>query len=318
MTRQAEPAAIDVAAGPAGAEARTLVPIPARPRGILALDIDGTLLGPGGHLGERTRRAVHAAGEAGWLVTLATGRRWDSTKPVADELGLRAPLIVFNGAVVRDSVSAEILHYNPLPHGATAPLVRALVGRGLQPVLYEDVHAGERLLTGPEEHDSPPLGRWLSGVGSEFGPIVRRLPYDELAEAGCVVRIVVYDAPERMVGIAGLAAELGLDYRTLLYEAAPGEALMVEFLHQHGTKAAAIAALAARYGLTLADVVAVGDGYNDLEMLEEAGLGVAMGQAPPAVRARADRTIGGHVDEGLASFIEEELLKEGEGRRTKD
>lgn len=310
MTRQVEPAAVDVAAGPAGAEARTLVPIPERPRGILALDIDGTLLGPGGHLGARTRRAVHAAGEAGWLVTLATGRRWDSTKPVADELGLRAPLIVFNGAVVRDSVSAEILHYNPLPHAATAPLVRALVARDLQPVLYEDVHAGERLLTGPEDRDSPPLARWLSGAGAEFGPIVGRMPYAELAEAGRVVRIVVYDAPERMVGIEGLAAELGLDHRTLLYEAGPGEALMAEFLHPHGTKAAALAALAARYGLTLADVVAVGDGYNDVEMLEEAGLGVAMGQAPAAVRARADRTIGGHVDEGLASFIEEELLKE--------
>lgn len=307
MTRQVDSAGVD-AAGVA-ADARGLVPIPERPHGILALDIDGTLLGPGGHLGDRTRRAVHAAGEAGWLVTLATGRRWDSTKPIADDLGLRVPLIVFNGAVVRDSVTAEILHYNPLPHEATAPLVWALVGRKLQPVLYEDVHAGERLLTGPEEYDNPVIHRWLSGVGLEHGPIVQRLPYDELAEAGRVVRIVVYDAPERMAGIEGLAEELGLDHRTLLYEAGRDEYLMAELLHSHGTKAAAIAALAARYGLSLNETVAVGDGHNDVEMLAEAGLGVAMGQAPEAVRARADVTIGGHADEGLASFIEEILLK---------
>src|SRR5215213_9764015 len=91
-------------------ETIAVVPIPAQPRGILALDIDGTLLGPGGILAERTRRAVHAAGEAGWLVTLATGRRWGATKPVSDALGLEAPLICFNGALIRDSVTGEILH----------------------------------------------------------------------------------------------------------------------------------------------------------------------------------------------------------------
>lgn len=309
MTRQHEPRVVDARGITPGPEDRALAPIPAHPHGILALDIDGTLLGPGGHLGDRTRRAVHAAGEAGWLVTLATGRRWDSTKPIADDLGLRVPLIVFNGAVVRDSVTAEILHYNPLPHEATAPLVRALVARDLQPVLYEDVHAGERLLTGPEERDSPVLHDWLAGIGSnESGPLLVRLPYDELADAGRVVRIVVYDAAARLAGIEGLAAELGLDYRTLLYEGGRHDALMAELLHPHGTKAAALAALAARYGLTLADVVAVGDGHNDLEMLAEAGLGVAMGQAPELVHAHADITIGGHADDGLAAFIEEALL----------
>ena len=305
------------AAGGVGEDAQPagdgrLVPIPARPRGILALDIDGTLLGPGGHLGQRTRQAVHAAGEAGWLVTLATGRRWTSTKPIADELGLRVPLIVYNGALVRDLVTAEIVHYNALPRTVTAPLVAALVARGLQPVLYEDVQAGERLLTGPPERDGAALGRWLAAIDAEYGPIVTRLSYEALAGVGTAVRIVVYDAPEPMRDIAALAAELGLDYRTLLYPASRDGALMAEFLHPDGTKAAAIAALAARYGLTMAEVVAVGDGHNDLEMLEEAGLGVAMGQAAPEVRERAALTIGGHADEGLADFIEAELLA-GEG-----
>src|SRR4051794_28550814 len=103
------------------------VPIPERPRGLLALDIDGTLLGPGGVLSERTIKAVHAAGEAGWLVTLATGRRWGSTKPVADALGLQAPLISFNGALIRDTLSGEILHYTPLLPETIAPFVTTLV-----------------------------------------------------------------------------------------------------------------------------------------------------------------------------------------------
>ncbi|MDP9373629.1 MAG: HAD hydrolase family protein [Chloroflexota bacterium] len=290
------------------ADEGALVPVPERPRGILALDIDGTLLGPAGKLGERTRRAVHAAGEAGWLVTLATGRRWGSTKPIADRLGLRVPLIVFNGALARDSVSGAILHYNPLPRSAVAPLVRALVARGLQPVVYEDVQAGERLLTGPAERDNDLIGEWLAGVSEEYGPIVARLPYEELAEVGGAVRIVAYDTVERMRGLEALAEGVGLEYRTLLYPVGRRNATMAELLHPHGTKAVALAALAGRYGLTLAETVAVGDGHNDVEMLAEAGLGVAMGQAPPEVREHAALTIGGHADDGLADFIERELL----------
>ena len=299
---------VDLAIPMADGERPVLVPIPARPRGILALDIDGTLLGPGDHLGARTRRAVHAAGEAGWLVTLATGRRWGSTKPVDDELGLRVPLIVFNGALIRDSVSAEILHYNPLPTVAIAPLIGILVARGLQPVLFEDIQVGERLLTGPTEHDGTAVGAWLGKVAAQYGEVIERLAYDKLARTSAAVQIMVYDTVERMRGIDALADELGLDYRTILYPDDPDDTMMAELLHAHGTKAVALAALAARYDLTMAEIVAVGDGHNDLEMLAEAGIGVAMGQAPAVVRAQANLTIGGHVDEGLAHFIEGELL----------
>jgi 5-amino-6-(5-phospho-D-ribitylamino)uracil phosphatase len=289
-------------------EPLAVVPIPERPRGILALDIDGTLLGPGSVLAERTRRAVHAAGEAGWLVTLATGRRWGATKPVADALGLEAPLICFNGALIRDSVTGELLHYNPLPPEAVAPLIGALTRLGLQPVLYEDFAAGERLLTGPAEHDGEHIARWLQGINDEYGPIVTRLPYEALARVSGATRILVYDVTERVQPVGALAEDLGLAARVLFYPVERHGALMAELLHPDGTKAVAVAALAARYGLTLAETIAVGDGHNDVEMLAEAGVGVAMGQAPPEVRAHATLTIGGHAEDGLADFIERELL----------
>jgi hydroxymethylpyrimidine pyrophosphatase-like HAD family hydrolase len=289
-------------------ESIAVVPIPERPRGILALDIDGTLLGPGSILAERTRRAVHAAGTAGWLVTLATGRRWGATKPIADALGLEAPLICFNGALIRDSVSGDILHYNPLPPETVAPSVLALTERGLQPVLYEDFARGERLLTGPASHDSPQIAHWLEGINDEYGPIVSRLPYEELAQTPSATRIVVFDAIDRVEWVGGLAEERGLSARVLFYPVERHGALMAELLHPDGTKAVALGALAARYGLTMNEVIAVGDGHNDVEMLAEAGIGVAMGQAPPEVIAHASLTIGSHADDGLAAFIEAELL----------
>lgn len=300
MTRQQAPGA-QVAAP-------DVTPIPAHPVGILALDIDGTLLGPDGALGDRTRRAVHAAGVAGWLVTLATGRRWGSTKPVADSLGLEAPLIVFNGALVRDSITGEILVYNPLGRAVVRPLVRALLDEGLQPVIYEDFATGERILTGPEARDNAAVAAWLGSVSSVYGPLIRRLPEHELLEVDDAVRILIAGELELMRDIPALAGRLSLEYRTLLYGEERGGYQVAEFLHPAGTKAAALEQLARRYGLTLGDVIAVGDGHNDVEMLAEAAIGVAMGQAPAEVQARATLTIGGHADEGLASFIEEHLL----------
>lgn len=285
-----------------------VVPIPEHPRGILALDIDGTVLGPGGILADRTRRAIHAAGAAGWLVTLATGRRWGATRPIADALGLQAPLICFNGALIRDSRSGEILHYNPLPAAVIGPLVRELTGRGLQPVLYEDFNAGERLLTGPVAHDSPQIARWLANINDEYGPLVTRVTPEALARVPGASRAIVYDEEARVRPLTALAADRALELRALLYEGESRHGLMIEFLHPAGTKAVAIGALAARYGLTLAETIAVGDGHNDLEMLAEAGLGVAMGQGSAAVRAAADITIGTHAEDGLAAFIERELL----------
>lgn len=285
-----------------------VTPIPSVPVGILALDIDGTLLGPDGKLGERTRRAVHAAGEAGWLVTLATGRRWGSTKPVADSLGLEAPLIVFNGAVVRDSITGETLVYNPLGATVVRPLLRALLDDGLQPVVYEDFPGGERILTGPEERDNAAVARWLDSISSAYGPLIQRLPVQELLELDDAVRILIAGDRDQMRDIPDLASRLGLDYRTLVYAEERGGYQVAELLHPAGTKAAALEQLARRYGLTIDDVIAVGDGHNDLEMLAEAAIGVAMGQAPAEVQAHATITIGGHADEGLAAFIEEYLV----------
>jgi hydroxymethylpyrimidine pyrophosphatase-like HAD family hydrolase len=289
---------------------RAVTPIPERPVGILALDVVGTLVGPPTWLlTERTKRAVRAAVAAGWLVTIATGRPWNLTKPIADELGLEIALIASNGAEIRDSATGEILLYQPLPEPATAPLVREIVRRGLQPVLHEDIRIGERLLTGPAEFDGEVTGPWLGGIAEKWPEAVVRLSYDELAEVEVALRITVYDDAARLDGIETLAGDLGLETHTFRYPVDDHPtAHAAEILHPHGTKAAALRVLAARFGLTMAEVIAVGDGYNDREMLAEAGIGVAMGQAPEDVRDRANLTIGSAAEDGLAAFIEEALV----------
>ncbi len=294
--------------GPANQQSAHTQPPRSRPKGILALDIDGTLTGPDGAIGERTRRAVHAAGESGWLVTIATGRSWSGAKPVADHLDLRVPLVTYNGALIRDSATAEIMHYIPLPPEIVGFVVPALVERSLQPMVIEDIRQGERVFTGAKELDGTYTGRWIRRLIDDFGTTVERLPYEQLARVGHAVRIVVYDDVARLRGIEAIAGGRDAEFRLLINEDFAGQTDWVQFLHPSSTKAAALRYLCGKYGLAMSDVVAVGDGINDLEMLAEAGFGVAMGNASQRVRAEAEITIGNHMDEGLASFIEEHLL----------
>lgn len=278
--------------------------------GLLALDIDGTLVGPDGDLGDRTLRAVNNAGEHGWLVTIATGRSWRGAHPVAERLDLRVPLVIFNGAVIRDSVTAEIVDYHPLAPQVSSALVDALRERDVQPIVVEDIRRGERMFAGPPENDSPQVRWWLDRLSERQGIEIVRVGYDELGTMGHAVRVMLYEPPERANAIARLVDELPLEYRVLPSDDGTREGRLIQFLHPSSNKATALSTLAHRYGMTMTDVVAVGDGINDIEMLAEAGYGVAMGNASDEVRDYADFTIGDHRDEGLADFIERQLLAE--------
>lgn len=288
-------------------DGRVGVPDDRAPKGLLALDIDGTLTGPGDEIGERTRRAVHAAGESGWLVTIATGRSWRNTKPVADHLALRVPLVTFNGALIRDSVTAEMLHYIPLPTEVVGAIIPTLVDFGVQPLVVEDIRRGERYFTGPPELDTPRTAAWLEYLQS-IGMPIERLPYEKLASIGHAVRITVSPDPELVGTLEDFARQRAEEFRSITYAGLDRQHYVVEFTHPSSTKAEALRWLARQYGLTMDDVVAVGDGINDIEMLAEAGFGVAMGNASERVRAEAEIVIGHHMDEGLAAFIEEHLI----------
>lgn len=279
-----------------------------RPQGLLALDIDGTICGPDGNISARTQRAIAAAHAAGWLILLATGRRWKSTRAIARQLGLQTPLIIYNGAVIRDVTTSTLLHYSPLPDDLVGPLVQALVDRGLQPILCEDIRQGERYFTGPSDLDDLSTSRWIAEVTAEYGPIVQRLPYEELAQVRSVVRIITYHQTADLRRIESLADDCPPGWRMLRYAHDQYDCDKVELLHAGSTKGLALIALANRYGIPLTDTIAVGDDYNDLDLLETASIGVAMAQAPQPVRACATLTIGSCEDEGLATFIETELL----------
>lgn len=277
---------------------------------LLVIDVDGTLLDGQSSLRPRTREAIRRAAAAGVVVTLATGRRLRTARPIAAEVGVAVPLIVHNGALIYDTARGAILYERHLPLAVARGVVEIIVAAGFQPLAYENAFRGERLFVGPAEYDGPHTALYLRNAQDQ----VERRPHHLLlrAEDGDPVRLAVMDEAGRVQGLAEqLASAPGcriLVNTTALMTRHGG--LVLEVLEAACSKGAAVAHLAGYFGIPLQHVIAIGDHYNDQEMLRAVGLGVAVANAPADVREDADYVAPSNEDDGVAHVIERFVLGE--------
>jgi len=269
---------------------------------LLVVDIDGTLLDPDGIIRPRTHAALRAAMDTGIVVALATARRYGITAPIADELGLNGPLILYDGAQIKEHPSGRVLAALPLSGEIARQVCMAMVRHGTQPIMQID-RGSEALLTGPAECDD----EWVRGYLPRYQHEVRRLPYTELyAQDVDPLRVVAFAPSEPLHAVReelrGLPCQLA--YLPM------GSYGTAELGAQHAcaTKGDAVRTLAEILGIALAETMVVGDGFNDLSMFAVAGLSVAMGQAPAAVAERATLRTARNSEDGLALAVERYLL----------
>lgn len=267
-----------------------------RPR-LVALDIDGTLISwvDGGHeevVTERVRAAVHGMVEAGAHVVLSSGRSVLGMIRVVDLLDLADLLeeppwvVACNGAVVLRYPPLDVVHEETFDAG---PAVRAvLAAHPTALVAVEDRGVGYRV-SGP----FPDGELWGEST---------ILPVEELV-AEPVHRVVIRDPDATADDFVALSAELGLHGTDYVV----GWTAWLDLMPEGVSKASGLEVVAQRLGLTAADVLAIGDGRNDVEMLRWAGRGVAMGQAVEEVRAAADAVTAGVGEDGVAVELERYL-----------
>ncbi|HKO24531.1 MAG TPA: HAD-IIB family hydrolase, partial [Chloroflexota bacterium] len=234
-------------------------------------------------------------------ITLATGRRLATVRPQLVELGITLPVILQSGAQIVDPASGAVLYCNPLPQDEVATAVRLTVAEGLQPILYENSALVQHLLTGPDAYDSPAMRRY-TGARPD---LVRRLPYDELAQVADPLELATIDDLPKLKPLAGRL--LLAQCRTLISYSAALDSYFLEVFHASCSKGEALCHLTGLLGLAMSAVVAVGDNYNDREMLEVAGLGVAMANAEPEILAVADHVTGSNDEDGIATLVDELL-----------
>lgn len=273
---------------------------------LIAIDIDGTLLTPQGQITPRTRAAIRAAQHAGIIVTLATARRYCGAQAVAEALGLALPLIVYDGTLIVSHPSRAILASQTLNPEIVGQAIEIFQHYGVQPVAHpcEDLNCiKEEVWTGPTAYDNPGLAPYLTAAGER----VKRMPYTVLnARATETLRVVAFAEKETLERL--LPAVTGLDCSWNFAPHGSYGSAELAILPAGCSKASGVASLAAHYQIALEQVMALGDSYNDLEMLRIVGLGVAMGQAPEQVKAAAKTVTATNQEDGVALALERYAL----------
>ncbi|ACZ42354.1 Cof-like hydrolase [Thermobaculum terrenum ATCC BAA-798] len=274
---------------------------------MIALDLDGTLLDSHGRVRPRVKEAVRKAIDLGVIVTIATGRRLHFAQKIAEEIGIDVPLVLHGGTLIQDSATGEVIYEDVMSPSLVREAVELVVNYGHQPVLFVSPSAGGGLLAGPPEKDSVLASQYLNSQRN-----IKRLPYEDLANAEHVLSVWVIEDHD-VLGPLYEAMVKRPYYKVLLWEPEPDKpdtGYLLDILNVGASKAKALRHLAASYGISMDEVMAIGDQINDLEMMEAAGLGVAMGNAISPVRELANAVVSSNDEDGVAEAIERFVLSE--------
>jgi hydroxymethylpyrimidine pyrophosphatase-like HAD family hydrolase len=253
-----------------------------RPR-LVALDVDGTVVDRNGALPADVAEAIRSVVSAGVPVVLSTGRSWHGTKDVIDLLGLPpGPAVCSNGAVIVSYPPERIVKAITFDPREVIDRVEDFAPGTL--IAVEEIGRGYRLNGRFPEEDL--TGEMIIQDTVQLG-------------AQPVTRVILRDPTRSAEDFLGLAERLGLHGVTYFV----GWSAWLDIAPEGVNKATALTEVAAGLGVTAEDVLALGDGRNDIEMLQWAGRGVAIGDAPPEVQNAADHVTGAFASGGTATEL---------------
>ena len=270
---------------------------------LIALDLDGTVLGPDGKVSPATLKAVRRALEVGYRVVFATGRNYHESLPVIDEIGHHGAAVFVGGASVVDTADGgRTLHRQTMAPDLAVAVCAAFERLDLPPLVLQD-HPTQGLRFVLGRLGSPDaVKRWHELTRATVHRVDDLLAADHIG----TMRVSTL-GPPALVDQAHVALDAEFGERVFAYKTklANFGVELLEVFDPSVNKWAGIEHVAAVHAIPRERIVAVGDDMNDLHMIREAGLGVAMGNARPVIKDLADRVIGSHVDDGLAAFLEE-------------
>ena len=261
---------------------------------LLAVDLDGTLIGPDLEIRPRVATAMATARAAGIIGCIVTGRMFQATLPYARRLEFDQPIICYQGAAVVDPNSDEVLQHIAVENSLVLEISQRVLADGMHLQLY----ANDQFYVQNENEFSELYAR-LSGV--------RPVHVDSLLEEfrfSDATKIVVIDRAERAGAYADQLKTI-FQHRAYITRSFPE---FIEILNPAVDKGQALRFVATNAGVEIDQVVAIGDSWNDVPLLRAAGFGIAMSSSPRELLDVADAVVPDVAHDGVAEAIERYVL----------
>lgn len=269
---------------------------------MLCIDMDGTLLGKGKKISEENKKAIKSVYEKGVKIIVATGRIYNNAEYYSHILGVKAPVIAANGAVVIDRDNDKVIYDNPIKHDDCLKLIDLLFKMKMFFHFYtlEGIYSNNFLTDmGTKFYMKKQVG--CEEFKIQYHVIKDKKMWKEIFKdnideiSKCIVMSTspkkIIEFKEKLKDIKGLV-NFGSGSRS------------VEINNIEASKGNAVKALAEYYGIEREEIVAIGDNENDLSMIEYAGFGVAMDNAIDSLKDIADFITSSNKNNGVARALE--------------
>lgn len=268
---------------------------------LLVLDIDGTIAGKSNCISEPVKQAIHKAQAKGIQIAIATGRMYCSALRFHQETGSTLPLLAYQGAWIQDPATQKIHQHLPVSRRTAEQLLDYFESDSLLSSLSVHFYINDQLYV---RQVTPQTRRYCQRVGLEA------------ISVGDLRNILTEFEPTKVLALCEDTAIIEQMLGSLRQQYTPAElylttsvATFCEATHPAANKGAAVRYLAEEIlGLSARNVMTIGDNFNDVEMLQYAGLGIAMGNAPDQVKAIAKWVAPTVEQDGAAAAIEGFIL----------
>lgn len=296
---------------------------------LIAIDLDGTLLNRDHSVSAANVRAIARAREAGATVVVCTGRGLVESRQAIDAIGQTEPVIVAGGSIIADPTNGSTLHRFPMDRGIVRDASELLLGHGFPVLVLKDSSAvgyDYLVIEGDERHPLDPITLWwfgkmdvtwrtaasldddehpehtvrfgVCGRASELS-VVRSRVHERFGERVMVMHFPAVVAPGATLGgaVGSSAGQMRIDEEIDIFEV----------FDRRANKWSALSYLAGELGVEPNAIAAIGDQVNDVEMIQHAALGVAMGNATEQIKGLANVTTASNAEDGVAVAIERML-----------
>ena len=263
---------------------------------MIASDMDDTMLNHEGKLTERSEKALKDAMAAGAKVVLASGRMHEAIEKYARRVGVNAPVVSYNGAMIYDMVNDRPLSTQSIPMDTAKAIAKMAEDRGI----YVQTYPGKGYFTEKKTPYTEAYEKSIGVICTETG-----VKLSQWISSDVIKLLFICDKKDT----PGIIETFSREFPDVTFMMSRPH--YVEIVSKGISKAAAIEIILEHLGIAPQELVAFGDGQNDLEMLHLAGLGYCMANALESVRSQCGRIAPSNAEDGCAQIIEG-LLSAGE------